>query len=243
MSSMFSEDVSMRSDRELKARNKLSDLQRDLVRVPGIRSARVVGAKSPSEIHIVATPGRPPKQIARDVQTLAEAGFALHVDRRIISVVQLSEETEPRPTLKIVGKASEPARPAIERILSGSEGRSRWVKVILGWPNGDRSEGRAKLGVSTILRARGGATAAVEALDSYLAARESRLEVEHVVVQRIGPDEIVLLRASYYEGEESLALTGSALIGQDAVEAGVRALLDAVNRKLIRAAGEAAERS
>lgn len=40
------------------------------------------------EIHVLAGPGRKPKQIARDVQSLVVARFARNIDHRVISVVQ-----------------------------------------------------------------------------------------------------------------------------------------------------------
>jgi hypothetical protein len=69
----------------------LTQLERDLLRVPGVKSVRVVGDDSPTEIHIVASSKRPPKQVVRDVQSLAAAGFGMPIDHRIVSVVQLDD--------------------------------------------------------------------------------------------------------------------------------------------------------
>ena len=73
----------------------LAKLEQDLLRVPGVRSARVVGGDVPSEIHIVTTSKRSPKQVVRDVQSLAAAGFGIPIDHRIVSVVQLDDPPPP----------------------------------------------------------------------------------------------------------------------------------------------------
>ena len=73
-------------------------LEADLRKVPGVRSARIIGDNgSPSEIHIVSTSSRAPKQVVRDVQSLATAGFGIQIDHRIVSIVQLDEPLEPDP--------------------------------------------------------------------------------------------------------------------------------------------------
>lgn len=118
---------------------KLVQLEEDLQRVPGVRNARVVGVESPSEIHIVATPERSPKQVVRDVQSLASAGFGLTIDHRIVSVVQLADDAEaddPQPQ----GPDTPPdeQRPVLESVVLASKGTTGWVKVTLRWPDGDR---------------------------------------------------------------------------------------------------------
>ena len=78
----------------------LAKLEQDLLRVPGVRSARVVGGDVPSEIHIVTTSKRSPKQVVRDVQSLAAAGFGIPIDHRIVSVVQLDDPPTAPPESK-----------------------------------------------------------------------------------------------------------------------------------------------
>jgi hypothetical protein len=66
-------------------------LEAELSRIPGVTAARVVldDAGAPSEIHVLATPDKPAKQVVRDIQSVALARFDVEVDRRIVSVVQL----------------------------------------------------------------------------------------------------------------------------------------------------------
>jgi hypothetical protein len=69
------------------------DLEDALRRIQGVRAASVItlGDGRPTEIHVLAAPGKQPKQVVRDVQSLAMAQFDLDLDHRIISVVQLDD--------------------------------------------------------------------------------------------------------------------------------------------------------
>lgn len=71
------------------------DLEDALSRIHSVRATSVVTLADgqPSEIHVLATPGKHAKQVVRDVQSLAMAQFGLDVDHRIISVVQLDDES------------------------------------------------------------------------------------------------------------------------------------------------------
>lgn len=66
-------------------------LEAELSRIPGVTATRVVvdDDGAPSEIHVLAGPDKPAKQVVRDVQSVALARFDLELDRRIVSVVQL----------------------------------------------------------------------------------------------------------------------------------------------------------
>jgi hypothetical protein len=210
---------------------KLIQLEEDLQRVPGVRNARVVGVDSPSEIHIVSTPDRSPKQVVRDVQSLASAGFGLTIDHRIVSVVQLSEDAEP----EVPAAAKSPPgdeRPLLESVVIASKGSSGWVKVRLRWPGGDTTEGAGATTATREARARGATIALLRALEPGLAARTAKLDVEQVLIHRIGSGECVLVRGLYAEAGTNTPIVGSALIHDDVATAAVHALLHAINRKL-----------
>jgi hypothetical protein len=104
----------------------LTQLERDLLRVPGVKSVRVVGDDAPTEIHVVASSNRPPKQVVRDVQSLAAAGFGIPIDHRIVSVVQLDDLPPPPPpleTIDITQQGEEVEEPDVgEERKEGEEG-------------------------------------------------------------------------------------------------------------------------
>lgn len=220
---------------------KLTQLQEDLRRVPGIKSATIVGDEAPREIHIVAGQQRAPKQLVRDVQSLAQAGFGLSIDHRIVSVVQLEDDvpTEDQ-TIDLTADEEPPPppappraqRPLLERVVFASRGSSGWVKVALRWPDGEVTEGAGAATGSREARARGATLATLNALEPVLAAKGSSLEIDHVLVHRIGQTDAVLTRAVLYDGRTPTPLVGSAVVQDDVATAAVRALLHAINRKL-----------
>jgi len=207
--------------------------EQELSKITDVRSVRVVGGARPSEIHVVAGKARSPKQIVRDVQSLAVAGFGVSIDHRIVSVVQIDEDSvgqsSPRSRL---ARGPQPGRPLVESVHTSVEGANRVVRVILGWPEGVRSEGNASSGTSRELQARAAMEATVEALAPALAVRSMRVEVEHAFVQAMGRDEAVVVKATVYEGDEATSVTGAVLVDDEVASAGVRALLHAINRKL-----------
>ena len=140
--------------------DRLAGLEHDLLNVQGVQSARVIGDDEPAEIHIVASLQRSPKQVVRDVQSLAAARFGMPIDHRIVSVVQLDEEPE-QPERQAV-------RPILERVVMASRGQSSWVKVGLGWPDGRSTEGAGSAGATREARARGATVALLQALESVL---------------------------------------------------------------------------
>lgn len=200
----------------------MADLEEHLLKVPGVRNVRVVGDSAPSEIHIVASGERPAKQIVRDVQSLAQASFGMPIDHRIVSVVQLEEEA-PQLTTR---------RPVIEEVLLASRSDMGWVKVGLRWPDGSRTVGQAPAGGGRDQRARGGALALRQAVEPVLSARSATLEIDHVSIQGIGSHELVIVGATLFDKDVPSHIVGSALIHDDVASAAVRALLQAVNRKI-----------
>jgi hypothetical protein len=209
---------------------KLSRLEEELARVPGVTGARVVGEDAPSEIHVVATAERPPKQIVRDVQSLCAASFGMPIDHRIVSIVRLDEH--PEPAAAPVSIHPDGIRPAIERVVLATKGDTGWVKVALKWPDGTTTEGAGAAAPTREARARGAAGAVLKAIEQNLGAKGARVEVDHISVQKVESSESVLIHLFYYEGSMRTALLGSAIIQDDIATATVRAMLQALNRKL-----------
>jgi hypothetical protein len=193
---------------------------------------RVVGGARPSEIHVVAGRTRSPKQIVRDVQSLAVAGFGVSIDHRIVSVVQIDEETQPLADGPQRARLPAPGRPVIESVRTKVEEETRSIHVVLRWPEGMRTEGNTLAGTSRELQARAAMEATVDALAPALKARFLRVEVEHAFLQPMGRDEAIVVKATVYEGDEVTPVTGAVLVEDEVAGAGVRALLHAVNRKL-----------
>jgi len=210
----------------------LVGFEQELSKITGVRNVKVVGGARPSEIHVIAGSRRSPKQIVRDVQSLAVAGFGVSIDHRIVSVVQIDDETTATIDSPDGARAPSTGRPLVDSVRSNLEGKRRSIQVVLRWPEDVRTEGRAKSGTSRELQARAAMEATIEALAPILSVRSMRVEVEHAFLQAMGRDEAVVVRATIYEGDEVTPVTGAVLVEDEVALAGVKALLHAVNRKL-----------
>src|SRR6476620_5356091 len=107
---------------------ELADIEKELCRVPAVNAARIVADEigRPKELHVLAGAGKSPKQIARDIQSVAMATFGLEIDHRIISVVQLDAD-HMQPLVAPVGQA----RVAIGGISLQQSGMRSIAKVEL----------------------------------------------------------------------------------------------------------------
>jgi hypothetical protein len=213
----------------------VTKLEEEIVRIPGVQSVRIVGGDHPSEIHVVATPDRSPKQVVRDVQSLASAGFGIPIDHRIVSVVQLEAPRPPDPVVEPAPSAAperEHARPIVDSIVVAHKSEGGWVRVVLKWPDGASTEGAIAAGTTREIRARAAAFAVARAIEEPLAQKGAKLDIDQVVIDRLGSSDSVHVRATYFENGSTVPVTGSALIYDDAATAAVHALLHAVNRKL-----------
>lgn len=222
----------------------LDRIEAELARIPGVTGAHVAGSESPSEIHLVSSGTRPPKQIARDAESLCAASFGIPIDHRIVSVVQLgkghtSVEQSPaidrsvqqRPAIAIDSPGQQ--RPAIDSIVLTTSGMAGSIKVVLRWPDDWVSEGDEELPPTREGRARAATQALLNALQPKLDLKGARVAVEHVAVVGTGPSSSVQVQVVYQQSDHSIPLAGAALVQDDIATASVRAALQALNRKLV----------
>jgi hypothetical protein len=196
-----------------------SGFESKLRRLPGVEAARVVmSGDTPSEVHVLTRPGKPPKQVVRDVQSVAMAGFGTQLDRRIVSVVQMYADF----------KGGD--RPAIDDVAEEIDGSRITVTVRLTWRD------RKLVGSATGPAA--GSTRLRLVADATLSALEAALDsgaafaVAAVDTPRIGTDTVAVTTVVIVaEGSERI-VAGSALVGADPTRATVRAVLDALNRQI-----------
>jgi hypothetical protein len=204
----------------------LTEVEREICRLPDVSITRIVGddADHVTEVHVVAREGKHPKQIARDVQSVALASFGLTFDRRVVSVVQLGSGG---------GTVSEDsdARAAIVGIVTESSGVRALARVTLV-RDGDKAIGFAEGPVSTAARHRLVATATIDALRQLERSAES-IDAEDAQIVRAGAHEVALVTVVFISPPNEQIVVGAALVGgQPEVEAIARAVLDATNRRL-----------
>ncbi len=204
----------------------LTEVEREICRLPDVSIARMVAEPDGrvSEVHIVAHPGKHPKQIVRDVQSIALASFGLDLDRRVISVVQLGGNV-------LDDRVVPDVRPSIVTITAEVNGLRSLVRVTLARED-DEAVGFAEGSIATTARHRLVATATVDALRQVEPAAEC-IDVDHAEVVRIGSHDIAVVTVVFVTPPSEQLISGSAIVRpQQEADAVARAVLDATNRRL-----------
>lgn len=222
----------------------LPDLEESIRQIPGVRAVSVVtdAQAEPREVHVLAAPGKPAKQIVRDVQSLAMAQFDIDLDHRIVSVVQIEDENgatgsaepatqaeESTTDVEVVEASEGQTRPAISEIGVRSTGAEIEVEVRLELDD-ETFVGIERGAAAASARPRLVASATMSALDELLGLPAA---VESATVVDTGPHAVALVVLTLSVpriGPQSVA--GSAVIRGDETDAVARAVLAAVNRRL-----------
>jgi hypothetical protein len=213
----------------------LPELEDSLRQITGIKAASVVTGPDavPTEVHVLAAPGKAAKQVVRDVQSLALARFDIDIDHRIVSVVQIGDDAiddDLDVGLDSTGASADATiRPKIAAIMVRSGGGITEASVTLA--AGDQLfEGKAQGPAGSSHRSRIVAIATLDALGDLLG---QTCEVESASVVSTGSREIALTVLTLMvprTGEQ--VLTGAALVRGDEADAVSRSVLAALNRHL-----------
>ena len=211
----------------------LPELEDALRALPGVRAVSIVttGDAVPTEVHVLASPGKPAKQIVRDVQSLAMASFDREINHKIISVVQIGDS----PVIDLdaargVGAETEPAhRPIMASVAMMTTGHESTATVSLK-VGSQMHSGSATGSAAQSQRARITAMATLDALGELL-GMGCEIESAQVVVADAHEAALVVLSLAVPRVGLQL-LTGSAVVRTDPIDAVARAVLSALNRQL-----------
>jgi hypothetical protein len=199
---------------------KPTALEDSLRRIPGVEAVRVViRGQDLAEIHVLAHPGKPAKQVVRDVQSVALAGHGVEIDRRIVSVVQI-EGSE-------LGAGD---RPVILDVAEEVDGSRMKVTVSLEWHEA-RLTGTAAGPAASSTRLRLVAEATIAALEQAISP-DAAFAVNAVDTPMVGPNHVAVAQVVLVVDQKERMLVGSSLIDGDPSRSMVRAVLDAVNRQV-----------
>ncbi len=213
----------------------LPEFEDELKRLPGIIAASVVTGPNavPTEVHVLAEPGKAAKQVVRDVQSYALAMHGLDIDHRIVSVVQIGADEvglDDRP--RVINDIAEPEpspRPVISSIMVRTAGTEAEA-VVAVTASGHAFEGRVVGPAVASQRARIVAQATLRALGELLG---STAEVESAAVHMHGEHLVaVTLLAVMAPRSGAQLVSGSAVVRGDEADAVARSVLDALNRRL-----------
>ncbi|MDD3643334.1 MAG: hypothetical protein PHQ19_07735 [Candidatus Krumholzibacteria bacterium] len=229
------------------ARGAIDRAERTIRRIRDVRSCRIVtGADGEiAEVHVVAGGGRPPKKIARDVESVLKAEAGIDIDHRKIGVVLL-EEHQGEDSAQAGPPREEPGihgfpeiRDDLEILEDFSRVELRSVSVLVesGAVSAEVSlsrDGQVASGRHTARRGEAPPFAAA-ARAAALALAELLDEQFHLCLTDIREFEIDGRKAlaavvALVDGRDTKRFTGCAFAGDDPGEAAVLAVLDAVNR-------------
>ncbi len=211
--------------------DEILELERELCRLAEVSAARVVtdAVGHPTEIHILASSAKHAKQVVRDVQSVALASFGIEIDRRIVSVVQLTSDDDLDPTLR-----TEPAnsvRAVLAHVNSEVTGLRNLVRVTLARGETE-TVGFAEGSVAATARHRLVAAATLDALRQLHTAAEC-LDVDAAHIVRVGMRDVAIVTVVFVTPPTEQMVSGSAIVrDHHEAEAIVRAVLDATNRRL-----------
>ncbi len=195
-------------------------LQEKISRIDGVEAARVVATNSHvEEVHILARRDKSPKQLVRDVQSLAQTLFNQDIDRRVVSIVQLADSD------LFAG-----IRPSIVDVSELVRGSSVEIKVTLQWQE-QTLVGSVVGAAAVTTKPRLIAEATINALRSSL-HDASALAVASVDVPTLGSRRLAIAQVVMVTAARERVLVGASLVEDDESRAIVRSVLDALNRLL-----------
>ena len=195
-------------------------LQEKISRIDGVEAARVVAGNGHiDEIHVLARRNKAAKQLVRDVQSLSAALFGLDIDRRVVSVVQLSD-----------ADLDGGIRPALVDVSENLEGSRAEVTVTLRWDD-SLLMGKSSGAAASSMRARQIAEATLEAVKQAIHA-EAAAAISSMDVPTLGSRQVAIAQVVLVTENSERMLIGSAYVEDDETRAVVRAVLDALNRLL-----------
>lgn len=199
------------------------ELEESLTRLESIDAARVVNQGDKiTEIHIIAASDKPSKQVARDVQSLAMARFGLPIDHRIISVVQISPQRLDLAT---------GARAALRKVTESPNGTRTTIEVTLRHDD-EEFVGTATGPAVSAARLRLIGEATIDAIEKTFEAVPP-IALDSIAKTHVGNRDVVVavVVTAGDRGSEDLSV-GSAISPGAEDEAAVKAVLNALNRRL-----------
>jgi hypothetical protein len=202
----------------------LPELEATLSRLPGVQAVRVVTGPDahPTEVHVLASREKTPKQLVRDIQSVALAQFDLEVDHRIVSVVQFEDTESPVATVRH-------DRVLIATINAQTTGLESAATVTLA-AGGTLYDGTATAPATASSRPRLIARATLNAVAALMPV--GACDIEYAQIAQVGGRGVAISIVQVLTPNGEAIVTGSALVRADEADAVARSVLDALNRRL-----------
>lgn len=223
----------------------LSLIEKLLCNLPGVVSAKIRTAPDGniSEIHVLTTSDRQPKQTVRDVESALQSGFNIRIDHKKISVAQIKGPAEgrtvedyreftssgPRPAGRIYPEARPRLKLIKAEVMQISEVKSR-AEVTLSL-EGNVYKGTAEDASTVESKLRMCSRATLTALENFLEG-EHALTLETLRIIGEGAEAIIVVTVGLRSSDSSKNYVGACFMGEDRFRSAASASLDALNRLL-----------
>jgi hypothetical protein len=200
-----------------------SDMALTLNQIRGIYASCVVlsSERDVSEIHIVASTDRKPKQIVRDVETILFVKHNTKVDYRKISMVQITDEELLQMPV---------ARPEIQRVAEDIVGTQRRIRVEIR-AAGHFVVGEAFEKIDNPKTMHTSARATIDAIKKII-NQSLDFQLEDAQIFGLGLREIVVVIVTCLTQDREEVFSGTSFVGSRPMESAARATLDALNRRI-----------
>lgn len=201
---------------------KIEEYESFLNKIPGVISSKIVLDQEGNivELHILANIERNPKQIARDVQSALMAKYGIPIDHKVISIAQTQDSKlcriNPRLVIKSVSISIEDSRVEARVVLTKDDKTFEGIARGLNFTQG---------------RFRALAEATLNAIQQFLGG-ECLFSVTDIQKTTMSGKAVCIVAISQVSEHEENFLIGSSPIEYDENKAVVKAVLDALNRKL-----------
>ncbi|MFZ7101669.1 MAG: hypothetical protein ACOWWO_03290 [Peptococcaceae bacterium] len=213
--------MSLFADIDLKA--GVRQIEETINQLKGVVTCSVVSSDNGkiAEIHIIGENSRSPKQIVRDVESALLAELGIAIDHKKISVAQNKESND---------TAAKYRRLLIKDFET--KGSNNWINARVSFVLGENVfEGSAEGPNSGLSRFRFLAMAALQAIENIL-EQKIRLVLEDFAWQGLAGKEVATVIISSVSNNHIETLVGACLAETDKDLATIKAVLDAINRRL-----------
>ncbi|MBI5030028.1 MAG: hypothetical protein HZB51_05840 [Chloroflexi bacterium] len=200
-----------------------SDMVLTLNQIRGIFASCVIldSGRDVSEIHIVASTSRKPKQVVRDVETILFVKHGTKIDYRKISMVQIDDEQSLRIPV---------ARPEIQQVTEKVMGNKKRIQVEIRG-GGRRVVGEAIERIDAPEPFRTAALATIDAIGKLI-GQSLDFQLEDAQLFGMGTRQIVVVIVNSFVQDREEVFSGSSFVGAHPIESAARATLDALNRRI-----------
>jgi len=201
--------------------SKVKDIEKSINSLNGVLFSKIGldNNKEIKEIHIITRDTYSPKKISRDIESLLMAKYNIAIDYRKISIAQVTEEKTYSRRLKFTD------------LLITSEGDN--LQVVIKLENNNKVfEGKINCVNWEKNREYVVTRATLEAITSFLSGKVF-FQAEEIKRVNLDDKEVVLISINLINAQGKENLVGAALIEDDPHRSLVKAILQAVNRRIL----------